>query len=224
MLKPRKRITKKKIKEDKLVTTYFKTLDFFKENSQKISIALIAMLAVVIIVVMIVRSKRTAELQASEQLAKANVAIMQTEHQEAIDILLSMVENYSGTKSAARGIYLLGKVYYAQEDYEKSLFYFKQYLDDYANDRILTSASYSGVGSSLEEQAKYAEAAEYYYKGATKFSDNFNAAQQLMDAARCYTLANQYAKAKSCYQMIIDEYEDGGLTSDAKLYLAKLNE
>ena len=44
-----------------------------------------------------------------------------------------------------------------------------------------------------------------------------------MKAGRCYQRANEIAKAKACYQKIINDYADSEFKSDAELYLAKLN-
>jgi len=223
MLKPRKRISKKQIKEDPLVTTYFKSIDFVKEHQQKFTTGLIAILAVIVLLVMLGRSKKTAEFNASEQLAKANVELSQNKTQEAIDILLSLIDNYSGTKSAANGVYLLAKAYYEKSDYDKSLLHFEKYLDDYGNDKILASAALSGIAASYEQLGRYLEAADNYKKGAVKYPDHFNAARQLFDAGRCYMLQSQFAQAKECYQLIIEKYSESNLKNDAELYLAKLS-
>ncbi|OQX87313.1 hypothetical protein B6D60_04155 [candidate division KSB1 bacterium 4484_87] len=223
MLKPHKKITKRQIKEDPLVTYYFKTLDFIREHQQKIYIGAIAVLALLFMVIMFSKSKRSAELNASEALTKANYELSQSRTQEAIDILLNMVDNYSGTKSAAKGVYLLGKAYFEKGDYEKAQMYFKRYIDDYSDDPILVNGAYSGLGASLEQQNKFLEAAEIYEKGAKKFEKNFLAPRLLMKAGRCYQRANKIAKAKACYQIVIEKYAESKFKNDAELYLAKLN-
>lgn len=223
MLKPRKKITKKQIKEDPLVTYYFKTLDFIQAHSQKFYIGAVALLAIIFIIIMLGRSKRNAELAASEALARANYQLSQNQTQEAIDILLNMVDNYSGTESAEKGVYLLGKAYFEKGEYEKAQQYFERYIDDYGDDPILLGGAYSGLGASLEQQEKFAEAAKVYEEGANKLEKNFLAPRLLMKAGRCYRKANQFAKAKSCYQKILDDYADSEFKEDAELYLAKLN-
>jgi len=222
MLKARKRITKRQIKEDKFVTIYFKSVDFIKQNSSKFTTGLIALIVIIALVILFVRSKRTAELNASEELAKANAKIAQGELQQAIDILLNMSDNYSGTNSASKGIYLLALTYFQKGEYENALSNFQKYLDNIGSDPILNSAAYSGIGACLEQQGKFLEAAQSYEKGATKFSDHFNAPQQLMDAGRCYTRTNRVVEARQCYEVILEKYPEAGFKNDAELYLAKL--
>ncbi|MCU0643830.1 MAG: tetratricopeptide repeat protein [bacterium] len=223
MLKARKRITKRQIKEDKFVTTYFKTVDFINKNSRNVTIGFISILAIIVLFLFMARSKQTAELQASEQLAKANTEISQNNLTQAIDILLNMVDNYSGTKSAENGAFLLAYTYFQKGEYEKAQSNFEKYLDDYGDNKILTSSAYSGLAASLEQQGKFLDAAEWYEKGANKFSEHFNAPQQLLDAGRCYGLANRKDKAKVCYETLIEKYPKSNLKNDAELYLAKMS-
>lgn len=222
MLKARKKITRKQIKEDKLVTTYFKTVDYFNQNSKNIIIGAVVVLAIIFIVVMMARSRRLAELDASEQLAKANAEMAAGNTLQAKDILLNLIDNFSGTKSASRGVYMLGQYHYQNQEYNQAIEYFDRYLDDHANDPVLTPAAYSGKGACLEQLGKLIEAGQTYEKGAKKFKDTFLAPQLLMNAGRCYTLTKNFANAKSCYEMVIEEYADSGFTNDAELYLAKL--
>ncbi len=222
MLKPRKHITKRQIKEDKLVTFYFKAVDFLKENMNKVTIGLAVILAVIIFATLVHRSKKAAELNASVKLAEANSKIVRGDLQQTIDILLSMSENYSGTNSASRGVYLLAYTYFQKGEYENAVTYFKKYLDDYANDPILTDAAYSGLGACYEQMGKFADAAQSYEKGATKFVDHFNAPQQLMDAARCYVSINRIADARNCYETVIEKYPESEFKKDAELFLARL--
>ena len=222
MLKARKRISKRQIKEDKFVTFYFKALDFYKAHSSKVTIGLIAISAIIILIFFLIQSKKTAELNASEQLARANTEIGRGELQQAVDILSNMSENYSGTRSASKGVYLLAYTYFQKGEYENAITSFEKYLDDYADDSILSSAAYSGLGACYEQLGKFLEAAQSYEKGATKFTDNYNAPQQLMDAGRCYKLENRVADARKCYQTVIDNYPESTFKSDAELYLATI--
>lgn len=222
MLKARKRISKRQIKEDKFVTLYLKATDFFKHHSSKVTIGLIAAGAIIILVFFIMQSKKAAELNASEQLARANTEIARGELQQAVDILSNMSENYSGTKSASRGVYLLAYTHFQKGEYENAITAFRKYLDDYADDPILSSAAYSGLGACYEQQGKFLEAAQSYQKGANKFADHYNAPQQLMDAGRCYKLENRVADASKCYQTVIEKYPESAFKSDAELFLATI--
>ncbi|MBD3287470.1 tetratricopeptide repeat protein [candidate division KSB1 bacterium] len=222
MLKPRKRLTKKQIKEDKLVTYYFKAIDYINENSKIVFGIIIGIIAIVALLYMYSWSKENAEMSASLELTKAREELKNTQPERATDILRSMINNYSGTKSAGRGVYHLANIMYSQSNYDEAFNYYKKYIDDYNDDPILASSSYSGMGACMEQKEEFLKAAEYYKKGAQKFSKNFEAPRQLMAAARCYKLANNRAEAEKMYQKVIDKYPDSAQKRDAELFLSEL--
>lgn len=65
MLKARKRLTKREIKEDKFVTAYFKTQDYIKQNSKPISYGFFAIVAVIVISLIFTSQQRQKESEAA---------------------------------------------------------------------------------------------------------------------------------------------------------------
>jgi len=222
MLKPRKKITKKQIKEDKLVTYYFKAIDYINQNSKLVMGSILGITAVIVLVLLFTWSKRNAELNASLELTKARVELANADHQRAIDILKSMIKNYSGTQSAGRGVFYLAGIHYEQKKYDEAFQFYKQYVDDFNEDVILSSASYSGMGACLEQKREFLEAAKYYKKGAEKYPKEFEAPGLFFNAARCYKLANNKLEAQKLYQRVIDNYPNSDYKRFAELYLNEL--
>ena len=70
-LKPLRHVKKKEIKEDKLVTTYFQTRDYFEENKKKIFQIGGGLIALIVLVTFWVSSKKGAEYDASYELGVA---------------------------------------------------------------------------------------------------------------------------------------------------------
>ncbi|MFZ5518464.1 MAG: tetratricopeptide repeat protein [Candidatus Zhuqueibacterota bacterium] len=222
MLKARKKITRRQIKQDKFVTAYFKAVDYIEKYSKNIMIGAGIVIVVIVVTVFMTRSKRTADIDASEQLAKATAEMGAGNMLQAKDILLNLVDNYSGTKSAARGIYILGQYHFQSKEYNQGIEYFDKYLKKHGDDQILAPAAFAGKGACLEQLGKLIEAGQTYEKGAKKYDDSHMAPQLLMEAGRCYAMSNNVANARSCYEIILDKYADSGFKSDAELYLAKL--
>jgi len=222
MLKPTKRLTRKQIKQDKFVTIYFKVVDYINLNSKLVTGIALGIAAVVIISILFMRSKRTAEMNASVELTKARVELAGYNAETAIDILKNMADNYSGTKSAGRGVFYLANIYFEQNKYDEALTYYNKYLDDYSDDVILASSSFSGIGACFEQKEAYLEAAQYYKKGADKYDKHFEAPEQLMSAARCFKLANNKTEALKMYQTIIDKYPESKVKKDAEFFLSEL--
>ena len=222
MLKPTKRLTKKQMKEDKLVTTYFKVIDYINQNSKIVSGVIIGIAAIILLTMLFIRSKRSAEINASVELTKARVELLNNNGETAADILQSLIQNYGGTRTAGRGVFYLANIYYEQEKYDESLQYYQKYLDDYDDDIIISSSSYSGMAACFEQKGEYLKAANFYKDGAEKYSEHFEASRQLMSAARCFRLANNKIEARKLYQLIIDKYPESKYKKNAELYLNEL--
>jgi TolA-binding protein len=222
MLKPRKKLTKKQLKEDKLITYYYKAIDYINQNAKLVSGVVIGVIAVVTLSILIVRSKHTAEAKASFELSKARIQMSSNNTAMAMDILQSLTKNYSGTASAGRGIFYLANVYYGQKNYDDALKNYQKYIDDYDDDLLLSSSSYSGIGACYEQKQEYVKAAKSYNEGARKYPKNFEAPQQLMDAARCYRLSNNKVEAIKIYNKIITDYSESKYKREAEFFLNKL--
>lgn len=222
MLTPKKKLTRHQMKEDKLVTTYFKAVDYVNQHTREITYAVIAVLVVVALAFFMIRSKREAEENASVELAKAKLKFTSQAYQEAIDILKKLVENYDGTKSAGVGTVYLAQAYMKQQDFVNAEKYFQAYLDDYGDDDLLAGAATAGIAATFDERKEYAKAAELYEKAANEFAELMYAPTWLMDAARCYARAGSSQNAQNALRKIIDNYPKTAIVEDAKLYLAEL--
>ncbi|MDQ7052706.1 MAG: hypothetical protein Q9P14_07395 [candidate division KSB1 bacterium] len=74
MLKAKRKIKKKEIKQDKFVTYYFKTLDFYNQYKKEVHYGLIGLVAIFVLGFYIVNSKKAAEQKAAVELARAKAA------------------------------------------------------------------------------------------------------------------------------------------------------
>jgi TolA-binding protein len=223
MLKPRKKLTKRQMKEDKLVTYYFKSIDYIQQNSKLLAGVLLGIAAVIAVTYLVVHSRHAAETNASVELSKALVELENGSQETAADVLQTMINNFSGTKNAGRGVFHLANVKYEAGKYDEALKLYKQYVDDYGDDEILASSAYSGIGACYEQLENFETAAKFYLKGAEKFSKSFAAPDQLMQAARCLQLVNKNAQAKEIYQKVIDKYPDARQKRDAETQMNALN-
>ena len=210
------------MKEDKLVTYYFKSIDYINQNSKVVYGVALGIIAVIVLSYMFMGSRRTAEINASVELTKARAEIDNANHVKAIDILKNMIINYGGTENAGRGTFYLANILFEQNKPEEAIEYYKEYLDDYEDDIIISSSSYSGLGACYEEMKNYEQAANYYLKGAKKYSEHFEAPGLLMSAGRCYKLVNNNEKAKNIYQKVVADYPKTRFKQDAEVYINQL--
>ncbi len=123
-------------------------------------------------------------------------------YQETIETYLELIEQYPGTKSAERALYLLGSIEYERENYEKAQEYFSTYMTKYPKGELQTHAEKS-IGYILEQQAKHQQAIDQFKRLEAKISTTDKAEVQLA-IGRNYEVLQQFDEAVSVYQEIID--------------------
>lgn len=221
MLKAQKKLTKKQIKEDKFVTFYFQSQEFLKENSKTILYSLGALVAAVLIFAVYSGKSQEKEENAVVELTKAKIKFFSSDYAGSIPILKNLVEEYDGTQSAEDGNYYLASSYFQMKNYPEAEKYFRQYLDDGADD-ILTPSAIAGIAACFEEQDNYQAAAQRYRDAADKFSENFMAPQNLLNSARCFVLAGKPNVAREVLTQLLDKYQSSPVKVDAELLLSEL--
>lgn len=221
MLKPRKRLTKRQIKEDKLVTYYFKISDYIKQNSRLLSSTGIGLAVVVLVVFLYTKNQQNKEQKAAVELAKARIEYLNNNYDAAIGLLQNLVDNYGGTSRAKVGTYYLASAYFNLKKFDEAEGFYRRYLDE-DGDEILEAAALAGIAACLEEKENFAKAAETYQEVATKYSDSFLAPQSLYNAARCFDLAGNNEEASNVLTILIEKYPKSGIKNDAEIFLAEL--
>lgn len=222
MLRPRKHITRREIKEDALVTTYFKIRKYVQKHSRYLTIGLLAIPVIIIVVIMMVKSKRDAELAATARLGVVMQSYNLSDYSTSIDELIQIVDNYPGTKAAGEAVFYVGNGYFIMEDYTQAELYYQRYVDNYADNDLFSSSGMAGIAACYESQNRFFEAALQYEKAANRYSNLFNAPFYLKDAARCYQLAEDNDKAKVVYQTLIDQYPESDLGEEVEFILESL--
>lgn len=222
MLRPRKKLSKREIKEDPLVTAYVRIQKFFQRNSRYLNIGGLVILAVIVIGVLMARSKKSAESAAAGKLGVAEVYLAVEEYSAAIGELSNIVDTYPGTKSTGRAVFFLANAYFKTEDYTNAELNFQMYIDDYADDAMITASSLAGVAACREYQGQFVEAARLYEKAVRNYADTFMAPFYLKDAGRCYVQAGENEKGKEMYRMIVEKYPESRLKQEAEFLQAAL--
>jgi len=249
MLKPRKRITRKEIKQDKLVTVYFKVNEWLGENSKIVTAGFAAVVIIFTAAFLYSSHKSANEDKASQELAvaerlfedsqyrdaidKLNVLvdnysgtksgrIEDSQYRDAIDKLNVLVDNYSGTKSGRIGKFFLASAHYNLGEYGLAEVNFRNFLSKPIDDPLLVSSAMNGVAASLEQQDKFTEAAKQYENAAKKYPQEIYASSALFNAARCYQKAENNQKAVILLEEILKEYPKSEEVEKAKMQLAIL--
>ncbi len=222
MLKPKKKITKKDLKEDKFVKFSLQAKTYLDENSKQVFTAVVSILAVILIIVVFVYVNNTKVEEARAQLGIAQVEYSNINYEKAITRLQKLISEYSGTNEADQGLFLLANIYYQQEKYEDAKLNFEQFIDSYTGSNILLASGLAGLAACYEQEKNYSEAAEIYTAAAEKAPDFVEADNYLYLSGLCFDKAGNSESAIQKFEKIVNDPVTQNRVNDAKVQLKKL--
>jgi tetratricopeptide (TPR) repeat protein len=228
MLKPKKKISKREIKEDKLVTTYYQATTWYQSHKKIVSGAITGVVILAIVVVAYTNNVRGSNERATTALGeilpyfdqqKFDVAI-NGNPQENVRGLQAIVNEYGGTRAGERAKFYLADSYFEQGDYDKALQY---YLDVNVSDEIVTASALAGAGACYEAKGDHEKAAGYYEKAAFRSSKDPNAAENIFHAAQNYGAVGNKEKALDIYKKLKKDYPASTYAREIDRWIAEVN-
>jgi TolA-binding protein len=214
-------LTKKELKQDKLVEFTYKAEQFYRDHQRTVLIAAAAVVIVILGVVLVRKSVQSTRMEESYQLTLAKMNYGANRLPEAKDAFQKIVSTESG-KYAGEAKYFLARIAFEQGNYADAVTDFTSYLKDYSVDDQMDCAAMSGLAAAYEAQSKNEDAVKTYTQVAEKYPQNPYAPQALLEASRIYLSLNQPDNAAKVLQQIRDKYPDSALASQAKRQLDNL--
>ncbi|MFC1595406.1 tol-pal system YbgF family protein [Gemmatimonadota bacterium] len=222
MLRPKKHITRQKIKEDKFVTKTLIAVAWLKKNQKRLTFAGLGIILGGIILWGSASARKAAEEEASLLTLMGGYALEQQDFQQARTFLLQAAEGFGRVPSAGRATFMLGQVFFRLGAIDTSQSYYQRYLDRYARIPLLKAAARAGISACQEELGNFTPAAEGY-KEAARFEEGHpEAAHYLLQAARCYRLANNVPAAITLYEQLKIEFPESAEADRASIETAQL--
>jgi len=221
-LSPEKRISKRQMKQDKLVGSAFQAAEYVQNNKKYFIIGLVSIVMIGLIIYFIDYSIAQKGYAAEELYGKAQIASAMQQPTLAISDYKTIIEQYGSTKTADRACYNLGKVYYDQDNCDSAMYYFNMYINNYGKVKLLLGGAYGGVANCLEKISDFAGAGEYYFNAAELINDDLQSPEFYMAAGRTFNKAGLYENAVMSYQLVIDKYPRTLYYSNAKKKLAEI--
>lgn len=227
MLTKRKKITKKQIKEDKLVTSYYEVKSFYQENQSKILIGLGVIALIVVAVIWYSNKNSENNTLASTELMKVMSLYESGSYQEAIDGntgsnvlgLKKIVDLYGGSENGELARIYLANAYYFMGDFDKAL---ENYEDYSGSNDLLIAAALAGEAACYEAKEKFEEAAENYEK-AFKISEyNSQNPEYLLKAGINYIKLKKFDEAKASFDLIKEKFKTSQAFRELERYLVLL--
>lgn len=225
MLKARKQISHKEIKEDQLITFYSKVADFYYKFQNQILIGLGVLVAAVLLSVLYFWNQSSKETEAAELFAKVHTLIEQANYEKAIDGdpalqitgLKAIADDFNGTPTGELAAFYTGSYYYNLKKFDEAKEYFNE-VD--SSDPLIQSAAIAGYAATLEVAKEYADAASKYKKAAKLAKNSIASPRYLYLAGLNYAEAKELSSAVDCFKDIKENYEKSSYAKDADKYIA----
>ena len=234
-----KRLTKRQMKEDPLLTWTVRIETYLEENLKRIAIVVGAVALAVALVFVWRGMSRGAESEASAQLAEAQFQLWSGNPTQAAESAKRVIDQHGGTRSGRQAHLVRGDALLATGDPQGAMAEYKIFLDHVGGNRELGQVGRRGLAVAAENAKQYADAAAAYEelareeerllperKKAPQMSATLRpeaaVIQDLLAAARCFGQAGEAAKARALYEEITARYGAEPQAADAKLRLAEI--
>jgi len=228
MLTKQKKLSRKEIKEDKLVEYYYKSQSFFEENKNKV-LMYAGILAAVIVAIYFYTDYRASQNTKADALLGNIMEVYDSgSYLEAIEGrketkvlgLKQIVADYGSTENGETAKIYLANSYLSLGKTDEAL----KYYEDYSGSLdIFKSAALAGQASIISSKNEYGKAADLYMKASKISKTNSMNADYILQAAINYFDAGDKEQAKTLLQTIRDDYKTSTAFAQVDKYLSQLN-
>ena len=226
MLKPQKKISRREIKEDKLVTKYFEARSWIDENTKILSYVGIGLAGLMLIGFLWTKSRADSNEKATVMLAKVTPYYDEGRYdlaingipQEGTQGLQAVVDEHGSTQAGEIAKLYLANSYFALKNYDKAL---STYNDISVHDKMITASAYAGMAACYEAKGDFNLAASYFEKAASKNMAAVQAPENLQRSATNYAAAGKKEKAIELLQTLKKEFPTSSYARDVDRFIAE---
>lgn len=227
MLEKRKKITKKQIKEDKLVTLYYTVKNFVLAYQAKLLIGVAAVALVVVAGILFANKSMNDNKKAAGLLAKTIPLFESTAFKEAIEGqpssntigLKAIVDQYGSTDNGETAKIYLGNAYLLLGKSDDAYKAFDSYS---GSNPLFKAAALAGKAGILETKKEFEEAADLYKDAAKVSKTNPANAEYLLRAGILMLVTGKKEEAKAVFETIKKDYKNTAAFSEIDRYLIQI--
>ena len=228
MLTKKKKLSKKAIKEDKLVELYYKAYGYFDDNKSQVFTYAGVLVIVILAAIWYVNHNNQENKAAAIQLAAVmnyydNGAYLEAiEGQAGTNVigLKKIVDQYGSTENGETAKIYLANSYNRLGKLDLAFKYYKDYDGSIS---MYEAASYAGQAGYYAGKKEYNKAADLYIKASRVSSDNVLNADYLLRAGINYLAANEKNEAKNALEKIKKDYDTSPEARQVNQYLAQVD-
>ena len=219
MLKPKKKITRHELKEDKLVTVSLQAKTYVEENYKQVVGVVFGVFAVLVIIIAWNYLKSISSEEASGMLGVAQIEFNNLNYDKATTLLEKLIAEYGSTDEASQGRFLLANIYFQQNKFDLAMKNYEEFISSYSGSSILLASADAGIAACQEAQKQYAEAAEMYEKAANRSPEFPESDNYRYLAGLCWEKAGNVDKAKATFEEVVNNSKTQKRVDDAKAQL-----
>jgi len=228
MLQKKKKLSKKEIKEDKLINFYKSSMDFFEKYQSKIFIYAGVLVIVVAVIIWYQNQKSENDAKAGLELSRIMTLYDQGSYLEAIEGkqgtniigLKRLVDEYSGTENGETAKIYLADCYSFLGKYDEA---FKYYEDYNGSIDYFKAASLAGQAGHYAMNGDYEKAANLYLNASKQSSVNSQNPDYMLNAGIYFLKADEKDEAKILFDKIKEDYSTSLANREVDKYLATIN-
>ncbi len=224
MLKKKKKLSKKEIKQDKLVEFYYKAYGFFEDNKSRVLTYGVVVIVIAAALVFYFNHDSEENAAAGDQLATVISLYDQGSYLEAIegqagtDVigLKKIVAQYGGTENGETAKIYLANSYNRLGNIDEAFKYYKDYGGSIS---MFKATALAGQAGYYADKKEYEKAAELYKKAASVSKTDVLNSDYLLNAGINYVSAGEKSQAKSVFEKIKKDYASSSASREVNKYL-----
>ena len=227
MLQKKKKLSKKEIKEDKLLNFYKAAVVFFEKYKNKIFIYAGVLVAVAALVYFYVNQKSESNEKAGLELSRIMPLYDQGAYLEAIEGrqgtniigLKKLVEDFGGSENGETAKIYLANCFAFLGNYDEAFKYYKDYsgsIDYFEASALAGQAGYYAV------QEDFEKAADLYLKASKISKLNSQNPDYLLNAGIYYLKTGDKEEAKILFNRIKEDYATSLAFREVDKYLSMI--
>lgn len=228
MLTKKKKLSKREIKEDKLVTTYYKVYNYFNENKNRIGMYAGGLLVVIAAIYFYMNNKAENNSQAGIQLSRVMNLYDSGAYLEAIEGrqgtnivgLKKIVAEYGSTENGEIAKIYLANAYQMLGNVGEA---FKYYEDYSGSNEIFKATALAGEAGYYADKKDYKKAADLYLNASRVSKENASNPEYMLKAAINYIEAGDKEEAKDLLETIRKEFQTSSAFREVDKYFALVN-
>jgi tetratricopeptide (TPR) repeat protein len=229
MLTKRKKLSKKQIKEDKLVTTYYKAYGYIQENMNRLAIYAGVLVVVILAVVLYANNKAKNNDLAGTELARTMNSYDGGNYLEAIEGragtkligLKKIVSQYGSTENGEIAKIYIANAYSNLGKLDEANKYYQDYN---GSNKLFKATALAGQASYLAYKKDYEKAADLYKKAAFFSKEDVLNPEYLLQAGINYMAAGKNSDAKELFDKIKKDYATSTAVREIDKYTLQLEQ